>query len=109
MRPVIKKAGRLTILSAEILDPAFLTSRAHGLERPPRWRSCSRSGQATPRSASRLSAASSVEATLNADAEPASEPVGLAGRRRPEETEAGEACAAWQCWSAPLGWAVLPS
>jgi len=49
-------------------------------------------GRTTPRSVSRLEAASSVEAPLNADAESASEAVGLAGRRRPEETEAGEAC-----------------
>ena len=48
MQLVIKKAERLTRSSTEILDPALLTAMAHGLERPRRWRSCSRSGQDDP-------------------------------------------------------------
>jgi len=39
-------------------------------------------------------AASSVEARLS-ESEPASEAAGLAGRRRPEEAEAGEVCEAF--------------
>ena len=89
---VSKKEERLAISSGNIFEPALLAVVAQGLERPYRSRSCWRSGLATPRSASRLSAASSVEARLR-ESEPVSETAGLVGRRGPEEA-AGEGCAA---------------
>ncbi len=85
---VSKKEERLAISSGNIFEPALLAVVAQGLERPYRSRSC----LATPRSASRLSAASSVEARLR-ESEPVSETAGLVGRRGPEEA-AGEGCAA---------------
>ena len=67
MRPVIKKAERLTISSGNIFEPALLTAVAQGLERPQWARSCRRFGSASPRSLQPLEAGlRSTQASQNA-------------------------------------------